>query len=164
MSPIDAAEDTAHFELKFSPDVKFVSTVRRFVTELYARILSDEVASSKLAVATHELLDNAVLYSLDGGTTLRIGVRRDRDDVRVCIETKNRATPEHLDAVRRTLDRLCAATDPRAHLQALMRETAKRAYGSGLGLARVCAESDMNVEHKIEGDVVHLRAVASFKR
>jgi anti-sigma regulatory factor (Ser/Thr protein kinase) len=155
-------DETAHFELSFSPNVSLVSTVRRFVTEFYVQILADAAATSQLAVATHELLDNAVLYSFDGNTTVRIGVKKDAEMVSVTIATRNRASPDNLASVRTRLDELSAAEDPNVYYQKMMRETAKRLDGSGLGLARVRAESDMKIAYEIQGDCISLRAIASF--
>jgi anti-sigma regulatory factor (Ser/Thr protein kinase) len=67
-------EKTASFELNFRPNVALVSVVRRFVTEFYQRFLSDADGTSRVALATHELLENAVRYSKDGETTIRIEV------------------------------------------------------------------------------------------
>jgi anti-sigma regulatory factor (Ser/Thr protein kinase) len=159
----DMLEDTAQFELSFSPNVSLVSTVRRFVSEFYSQILFNDDATSQLAVATHELLDNAVLYSFDGNTSIRVGVRKTGSELRVRIETKNRASPSNIEAISTMLDKLRVAEDPVLFFQNLMRESAKRVDGSGLGLARVRAESEMSIDYDIHGDLVHLRAVAHFK-
>jgi anti-sigma regulatory factor (Ser/Thr protein kinase) len=156
--------ESAHFELSFSPNVSLVSTVRRFVSEFYVQILSDAEATSQLAVATHELLDNAVLYSDDGNTAIRIVVHREPDAFRVGIETRNRATPANVEAVRTAIDEMNAAPDAAAHYQVLMRRSAKRADASGLGLARVRAEADMTLTCEIEGGTVCLRAGARYAR
>jgi anti-sigma regulatory factor (Ser/Thr protein kinase) len=158
-----AREETAHFELSFSPNVALVSTVRRFVSEFYVQLLLDSEATSQLAVATHELLDNAVQYSCDGNTSIRIGMTVQGSSVRIDICTKNRATPENIAAARRSLDELTKAEDAGAHFQKLMRETATRPDGSGLGLARVRTEADMELSYDVTDDEFQLRAVATFE-
>jgi anti-sigma regulatory factor (Ser/Thr protein kinase) len=155
--------ETAHVELSFSPNVSLVSTVRRFVSEFYVQLLLDGEATAQLALATHELLDNAVQYSADGNTSIRIGMRVEGESVTVVICTQNRASPENIAAARRSLDGLTSAEDPVAHFQRLMRETAGRADGSGLGLARVRTESDMSIGYEVLGDMFQLRAMAKFK-
>ena len=157
-----AREDDAFFALSFSPNVSLVSTVRRFVGEFYRQILPSEEVTSQLAVATHELLDNAVLYSHVGNSSIRVGVRSESNGTRVTIDTRNRASPQNLASVRTALDALAGSKDPGAHYQRLMRETALRAEGSGLGLARVRAEADMDVSYSIDGDWVSLRAPGCF--
>jgi hypothetical protein len=157
------AGQVAHFELNFSPNVHLVSTVRRFVTSFYEKILDSAEVTSQLAVATHELLDNAVTYSFDSNTSIRIDVRVEPEGTDVLIRTRNRASQERISKLRAALDDLCAAPDVQAHYQKVMRASAKRSDGSGLGLARVRAESDMVVSYEIEGDLVQLRAAARFK-
>jgi hypothetical protein len=157
-------DEVGHFELSFCPDVNEVPAVRRFVSEFYARLLMDADATSQLAVATHELLDNAVQYASGGNTSFRIGVRAEPDVVHVVLSTKNRASRAHLDAARSTLEALMGASDPVDHFLRVMRETARRAGGSGLGLARVRAESDMAIRYEIHEDVIELEATAAFKK
>ena len=159
--PLPAMVETAYFEMSFSPNVALVSTVRRFVMEFYAQLLSDPEATSRLAVSTHELLENAVRYSFDGKTDVRVGLSR--DDGMVTIDTRNRADPANIAAMRRAIDELSSAPDPSAYYQSLMRRNAKRTDGSGLGLARVWAESEMPVTYRVEDDHVFLRAIARIE-
>ena len=51
-----------YFHLVFRPNIKLVSTVRRFTGEFYRRVLVDQDLASRLALATHEMLENAVTY------------------------------------------------------------------------------------------------------
>jgi hypothetical protein len=161
--PLQNADEDAYFELSFSPNVRLVGTVRRFVSEFYAQVLADADVTSRLAVATHELLENAVRYSVDGNTTIRVGVKRDATATRVTIGTSNRARPANTATVQRALDELAAAPEPRSHYQVLMRRNMKRTDGSGLGLGRVRAESGMTISCRIENDIVHVRAEAQFE-
>jgi hypothetical protein len=158
----DDTPDDAHFELSFSPNVRLVAPVRRFVSEFYARALGDPEVSSQLAVATHELLDNTVRYSVDGNTTIRIGIQREGGELHVTIHTRNRAPSGHIEALRQILDELRATDDPDQHYQVMMRRSVQRKEGSGLGLGRIHAETGMNVEYRIDGDEVHLTAHAAF--
>jgi hypothetical protein len=158
---VPAMAETAYFEMSFSPNVALVSTVRRFVMDFYAQLLSDPETTSRLAVSTHELLENAVRYSFDGKTDVRVGLSR--DDCTVTIDTRNRADPANIVAMRRAIDELSGAPDPSAYYQSLMRRNAKRTDGSGLGLARVWAESEMPVTYRVDGDHVFLRAVARLE-
>ena len=64
--------------------------------------------------------------------------------------------------MRVALDELAAAPDADAHYQTLMRRSAKRVDGSGLGLGRVRAESGMVVSYEVDNDAVHVRAQARF--
>jgi hypothetical protein len=159
----DDEPDDAHFELTFSPNSRLVGTVRRFVSEFYAQILGDADVTSRLAVATHELLDNAVRYSADGNTAMHIGVKRGPGTIRVVIETRNCAEPANVAAIRVMLEELASAADPHAHYQVLMRRSAKRKDGSGLGLGRVTAESGMVISYALEGAQIQVRASGQFE-
>jgi hypothetical protein len=154
--------EDAFFALSFSPNVKLVGTVRRFVGQFYAEVLADPDATSQLAVATHELLENAVRYSADGNTSVRIGVARHDDTLHVSLETCNRASANNLETIATALHDIASAPDADAHYQKLMRLTAKREGASGLGLGRVRAETGMALTHAIEGDLVFVRAEARF--
>jgi anti-sigma regulatory factor (Ser/Thr protein kinase) len=153
----------AFLELSFSPNVSLVSTVRRFVSEFYAQVLAETEITSMLAVATHELLENAVRYSSDGKSSIRVGVaRRTGGDIAASIDTRNRAAAENIEQMRHALDELSNAKDPEAHYQMLMRKSAKRSDGSGLGLGRIRSEADMTISYRIEGDQVLLQARGCF--
>ncbi len=154
-----ATDEDAYFELSFSPNVQLVSTVRRFVAEFYSQSLGNEEITSRLEVATHELLENAVRYSADGNTAIRIGIKRE-PELRIRINTCNRAELPYIVTMRHTLDELIAAPDPDVHYQLLMRRSVKRADGSGLGFGRVRAESGMMISYEVAGDVVYIRAEA----
>jgi hypothetical protein len=154
----NAPDEDAYFELSFSPCISLVSMVRRFVTEFYTEVLGDAEVTSRIAIATHELLENGARYALDGITSVRIGVTRVAAGALVSIVTKNRASESHLASVRKMLDEIKAAPDPQAHYLVLMRRTAKRTDGSGLGLGRIRAETDMHLDYRIDGDVITLRA------
>lgn len=141
-----STEHPAYFHVAFRPNVKLVSTVRRFVAQFYVRILVDQELASRLALATHELLENAVAYAVDGETGVRIEVAEDG----LTIKTWNRTSPEHLAALKAGIDQMNEAEDADDYYQSMLVRTSKRAEGSGLGLARIRAEADMSVTYEID--------------
>jgi len=146
-----------YFHLTFRPNIKLVSTVRRFIGDFYRRVLVDQEMSQRLALATHELLENAVAYAADDETEVRIEVENDILSVR----TWNRTTPERIDALKATIDEMNAAPDPDTFYQTMLIRTAKRTDGSGLGLARVRAEAEMNLGYEIDQNRVCILATAT---
>jgi hypothetical protein len=154
-------QPTAYFELNFRPNVALVSVVRRFVTEFYQRFLSDPDGTSRVALATHELLENAVKYSKDGETTIRIEVEQTSPKT-VRIQLRNRAEAANIAAIREVLDGVAKAPDSFAFYQTLIAAKAKKRDGSGLGLARICAEGEMKVTYQVlEEDMTVIEATTS---
>jgi hypothetical protein len=152
------------FELRFRPNVALVSTVRRFVSDFYRELLSDADVSHKLAMATHEMLENAVHYSIDQCAELLIAAHKDDHEMVVTIRTKNRATTERLAKVRVHLDEVVGAEDPITMYNHLVRRAAKRTDGgSGLGLGRIRAEADLALSYAIDGDTISVTAEGHFQ-
>lgn len=154
--------DGAHFELSFSPNVKLISTVRRFVGDFYERVLGDPEVTSRLVVATHELLENAVRYSSDGKSSIRIAVKRDEKGVFATIVTQNRTDQGHVSELEALLAEIRGGTDRSSVYQAMMRRSATREDGSGLGLCRIHAESEMDLSCELNDGLVSVRASAHF--
>lgn len=159
------ANEQSLFELRFRPTVALASTVRRFVAEFYRELLSDEDVSHRLAMATHEMLENAVHYSIDQRSELFISAHCTDDALVVTIRTKNRATTERLAKVRSAVEEVINAADPTTLYTHLMRRAAKRTDGgSGLGLGRIRAEADLSLSYSIDGDTIALTAEGHFPR
>jgi len=153
-------ESVAYFELNFRPNVALVSVVRRFVTEFYQRFLSDPDGTSRVALATHELLENAVKYSKDGETTIRIEVEPTKPK-KVRILLTNRAEESHIAAIREIVDGVANAPDAFEFYQKLIAAKAKNKQTSGLGLARICAEGEMKISYLVSGDETRIQAETS---
>jgi len=145
------------FTLSFRPNTALISSVRRFVADVWESWLTPEL-TSQVALASHELLENAVQYSSDGETEVHIEIELLGNGQTVCIRTRNAASPENLDVLRAAFAELEAATDPDAYYQAMMRRTAKRTDGSGLGLARIRAETGLSMSLDIADDQVSICA------
>jgi anti-sigma regulatory factor (Ser/Thr protein kinase) len=151
-------ETRPYFHLVFRPNIKLVSTVRRFTGEFYRRVLVDQELASRLALATHEMLENAVAYAVDAETAIRIEIEGEVLSVR----TWNRAAPDRIESLRASLDEVMSAPDPDKYYQEQMAISAKRTDGSGLGLARIRNEAEMSLSYEIEKDKVCIRAVATI--
>jgi hypothetical protein len=151
--------DATRFEIEFAPMLDLVGRVRHFVSDFYTESLGDPEVTSRIAVAAHELLENAVKYASHCFARICIVVAREEDGAKtVTIETQNRALTENLDAVRETLDDLATSPDAMTSYQRLLDRCAKRATGSGLGLGRVLAEADMKLTYEIRQDELTIRA------
>ena len=147
-----------YFHLVFRPNITLVSTVRRFTAEFYRRVLVDVELASRIALATHELLENAVAYSSDAETAIRIELEGDV----LTVRTWNRATPERAQAARALIERLMTTPNIEQLYQDLLIETARRSEGSGLGLARVRSEAEMALECEVDQEKLCVRATTKI--
>jgi anti-sigma regulatory factor (Ser/Thr protein kinase) len=139
-----------HCELSFSPNVELIAIVRRFVSAFYDLILQDKDTASRLAMATHELLENASKYASDGETTLRIEVVAGGTGVRILLW--NFAARDRIDDLAARFAEMAEAPDAAAYYQRLMERSMKMTEGSGLGLARIRAEAEMSLACRVDGE------------
>ncbi len=151
--------DLGYCELSFRPDTKMVSIVRRFVSDFYERMLTDQEGIHRVALATHELLENAVKYSSDGEATIRIQVDQAGSKAIVTIRTRNRTDPTNAAVLRRMLTEPSSG-DPFEMYQDAMRRSLLDGEGSRLGLARLRAEADMHMVLEA-GPVEEVRLLAT---
>ena len=70
------------------------------------------------------------------------------------VRASNETTPERLQEVEGRLRELAEAEDPVALYDRLIMETAPRTDVSGLGLARIRAEGELNIDYSIEGNAL----------
>lgn len=148
-------------DILFAPVLQVVSTMRRFVLALYERVLEDPDASAEMALVTHELLENAVKYNTHSGTRLRVSVVRQEEPVPghvITIRTANRASSEHIHSAALLVRRVRDAADPDLMYQQMILSSIEQNEGSGLGLARIRAETQMSVDMRVIGDEIEVIA------
>lgn len=149
-----------------------LAVLRRFVTSFYDTVAArlpqagrSSAWASRLSLAAHELVENAVAYGPHADATFTIRIDPVPEEAggahRVRMTTRNRAEPEQRETVRQRVEDLKHTDDPFAYYVELMSESVRRNEGSGLGLARVRAEADMEIDCVIEGD--HLEVAAEVR-
>jgi two-component sensor histidine kinase len=146
------------FDLCIDPNPRFVSVVRRFVEAALDRLLADPEAVFRISMSAHELMENAAKYSIGNRTVLRVSYQRADEGARVSLYLSNETTPEHIDRLKVRVQAITDAVDPFVHYQALMRQTARAVDESGLGLARIRAEGEMDLGLEVRGNTVALIA------
>jgi hypothetical protein len=149
-------EDPAYFELCFRPCVELVSTVRRFVSDFYANVLADADLGSRLALATHELLENAVKYATSSETTLRVEVMRATGIA--TVTSWNDTDDSHIATIHRLFEDMAGTESAAAYYESLLKGERTAVSSSGLGLARVGAEAEMGLHYEVSGKRVCIRA------
>jgi hypothetical protein len=131
------------------PPKRFASSVRELVSDSYQGLLDTDEAL-RIAMAAHEMVENLVKYSSDGKSSFEVEIC-DSDGRRyVRLRSRNSAAPEDLQGATRLIERIQSAADPVAIYDQLIAESPGRA-GSGLGLARIRAEAEMDIACSAEG-------------
>jgi hypothetical protein len=145
--------------LSFRPSVPMITSARRFVGDFVSSHFDDPETASRVALTIHELLENTLKYSMDGQAQLDVALADGEGGKWVEVRATNRAEPARVDELRRRIDALRGADDPMELYVSVMRQSAQR-DGSGLGLARIVAEGEMDLACIVEGDEVTVKASA----
>jgi hypothetical protein len=127
------------------------------VADLCEELLDDADATSRVAMAAHELMENVAKYSEGGQGSVEVELSQRDGQSYVQIWTRNRASPEQRETLRQLIGALRCADDPVAYYDSVIVKSL-HSKGSGLGLARIRAEADMDVALSIEGDDVKISA------
>ena len=151
MTPLD-------LDLPLSVSPNMVSPTRRIIEAKLGPALDDEDAIFRVAMTAHELLENAAKYASDGKARLEVSVKPRGEDAIVRVVVTNNATREHIDQLGACYAEMNANRDAMAHYFSLMRLNAKAGAVSRLGLARVRAEGEMEIEVDVQGDTVKVVA------
>jgi hypothetical protein len=134
-----------------APAQTLVTPLCQSLLELCRPVLGDDDAATRLRLAAHELLENIVKYSDRAPCELRFELRRAGTALRASVQTHNQPRPENLADATERLAALSAARDPLEHYDSVIADSARRPAGSGLGLARIHAETEYRLSHRFEG-------------
>jgi hypothetical protein len=150
-----------NFELSLEPNPRMVSIVRRFVEETFEKLVGDPEAIFRVSMTAHELLENGAKYAVGKRAVLRLVLGEEDDGSATAqIAITNETTPEHVERLKARIGEITRAEDPFALYQALMRRSSKLRDESGLGLARIRAEGEMNLGLEVDGTRVTIVAKA----
>jgi len=141
-----------YIELKFGPRWKYIAPARSFIQNFIAISLSDTARADGIAMATSELLENAVKYA-DGeetGITLEVFPEQNR----VIASVTNQGNAESA-AELKALYKKINDGDPLEAYITQMKEAATREDGkSQLGLARIRYELGADLRLNVTDDFV----------
>ena len=150
---------SSYFELSFAPTPRVINAARRFVHEFFENVLGGGDECARVALATHELLENSVRHAPSGDACVRVSVSQLAVGSLVTIRTRNEASPEQIRRVRQILADLSGGNAAEAYRR-MMDESAMTPIGSGLGLARTRVEAEMDLLCDVEDGMLHIRAQA----
>lgn len=137
--------------LTFSPREHLVSVISRLVSEFCALVMEDKDTAWRFHMAAQELAENITKYSTGAEVTLEVEMATVNGENVMRVSSRNETTPDRLLETARRLDAIKSCADPIALYDRLVRESAPVAGVSGLGLARIRAESDLQVDYSIRG-------------
>jgi hypothetical protein len=138
--------------LAFEPSSAFVQRVIRWLTDFCQLSLADLELCARLRLAVSELVENVVKYGMQPNVSVEVAlIERDGQAV-LRLGTRNRASADYLARATELLTALRSAANPVEYYDRLVRESAPRADASGLGLARIRAEGELELHFRVEGD------------
>jgi hypothetical protein len=156
MSPL---KDGAYLDVSFQSATECTSSIRALASNYYgSQIDDDPELVERIAMAAHELVENASHYAADQHARVRIEVKRTNGTIHVSIRTWNLTDANHVRDVENLMTEMKASGDPFKFFLTAMRRTAQRKDGSGLGLARIRSEADMNVSYTFKKNMICVEA------
>jgi hypothetical protein len=135
-----------------APREGVISPLCQTLLDVCLPVLGDHDAALRLRLAAQELLENIAKYSLRAECEFRFELRREEAGYFASVRTRNRPRPENRADAERRLSALNAAADPVEHYDAMIAASAATQAGSGLGLARIHAETEYRLSHRFDGD------------
>ena len=148
------------FDLSLDANPRFVSIVRRFVEEVFERLIPDPEAVFRVSMTVHELLENAAKYATAGRALLRFSTRLEGEYAVVNLSLINETSAGHIDQLRQRVQAIVNTDDAYKHYQRLMLAPARHPGESGLGLARIAAEAEMQLGLEVKATTVAIMASA----
>jgi hypothetical protein len=137
-----------------APSPSLVTPLCQSLLEMCRGALDDD-AANRVRLTAHELLENIAKYSAEQACELRFALHRSSDGALFAsVETRNVPRAENRVDADRRLSALCAASDPHEHYDAVIAHSASQAAGSGLGLARIHAETEYRISHRFEAEAL----------
>jgi len=139
-------------------DPLLVSVTRRFVEESLGRFVDDRSLISRVAMAAHELLENAAKYAADRNADLSVTVEGPEGAGTITLRLSNQTSTGHLSRLRDAFVELNNCSDPMTLYVDVMRRNAQRPSASGVGLARILAEGEMKLGLTVTGETATIVA------
>ncbi|MGQ0735622.1 MAG: hypothetical protein ACT4QD_18455 [Acidobacteriota bacterium] len=154
MGPDGTPDD--YVELRFGPRWTYISSVRKFLASFFLIGLSDKERAEQISMAASELLENAIKYSSEDSSQLRVEVRRVDGHIDLMVE--NPADPQQINVLRRELALVNAGEPEEAYLRR-MEEAAKGHGQNRLGLIRIRYEAGARLRLETTERTVSIHAI-----
>ena len=155
MTSIEHSDADAILFLRMQPSWREIDEIRHFVESFCASTCPETERQEQLALAAHELVQNAISNAVTPDVELRLEV--DRATERVTVSVSNQARADQIEVLRDRLDKTLAHADPLEGYVAAMRDDPESR--GGIGLARIRFEAALELALDVEGERVTVRAV-----
>jgi anti-sigma regulatory factor (Ser/Thr protein kinase) len=155
MTSIEHSDADAILFLRMQPSWREIDEIRHFVESFCASTCPETERQEQLALAAHELVQNAIANAVTPDVELRLEV--DRATERVTVSVSNQARADQIEVLRDRLDKTLAHADPLEGYVAAMRDDPESR--GGIGLARIRFEAALELALDVEGERVTVRAV-----
>ena len=150
--------DPAVLFLRMEPLWSTVDDVRRLVESFCAGACPGSSRDGELALAAHELVQNAIASGASHGVELQLEL--DRRAGRARLSVTNDCPPERIPVLRARIARAQANRDPLAGYLEAMREAPHER--GGLGLSRVRYEGGLELDLEVHGARVTVHAAGTL--
>jgi hypothetical protein len=147
-------------EVDFTPSSNQISAVRNFINEFWKPVCADADVRARLGLSAHEMLDNAVRYSLDGRVLLRIQALGKGSSYTVVVQTSAPATEADAAKLARALETPSSPSlaSPDARYAREMERVDTTNSGFALRAARIAAEGQMDMRCAYDGKTLEVTA------
>jgi anti-sigma regulatory factor (Ser/Thr protein kinase) len=151
--------DGAVLFLRLEPTWAIVDDIRQLVAMFCATTGAAPERQEQLALAAHELVQNAVSHATSGDIELELSLDAATD--RVAVSVTNRAHADQIAVLRTRLARALAPETPLDAYLAAMREDPHSR--GGIGLARIRFEAGLELSVDVRGELVTIHASGPFE-
>jgi hypothetical protein len=137
-----------------SPPHSFVQNAIGWLTEFSQLTVRDQDMAARVRIAVAELTENVVKYGREQGARVDVALEQRLGGLYLIVETTNSAPERHIERAVELLTGIRDSEDPVAFYDQLILAVAPtRDVGvSGLGLARIRAEGELDIDFRLEGD------------
>jgi hypothetical protein len=136
------------------PSWNAVDDIRHFVESFCAAACPEAAREGQLALATHELVQNAIANAATADIEVKLELDRATGKVRVSVS--NDAHADQIAVLRQRLDQARAHANPlQGYLAAMKEEPHSR---GGIGLARIRFEAALELDLEVLGGRITMHA------
>jgi hypothetical protein len=144
----------ARMEVEFPPDWRVLRDLRAFVGKLVDSVADSSDLAARVSMVVTELAENAVKYSGNEKSVVRLRVEPTSNGIR--CESENEASAINIEQLERTLQLVNEGDPFEAYSRALTNATEETS--SRIGLARIRHEGQMQVRCIITNSRVRIIA------